>query len=532
MTFSGAVPGPDGQPLDQIRLTGVTATGHHGVLAHERAEGQVFRADVVLHLDTRAAARGDDLAATVSYADVAEDVHDVLAGRPADLVETVAERIAAAALAYPAVHAVDVRVHKPQAPIAVPFDDVEVAIRRDRVRTPVVPAEAPAGEPEQAAQVEPEAPTAPEQAEADSHEPAAERAPVTAVPAPPAPPAPPVTGVPAFDPEPLGVVPAPPEEPEPVRDPLDVAPDEPVEVVIALGANLGEAQATLRQAVTDIDRIAGLQVMEVSPLARTAAVGGPEQPDFLNAVLLARTTLSPREVLHACQRVEEQHGRVREERWGPRTLDVDIVQYGTLVATADDLELPHPRARERAFVLVPWAEVAPDAVLHGLGGGPVAQLAATAPDRSGIRWLALDWLADPQDTVAPAPPAPPAPGTGPVPSSAPLPERPTSGAHAVPPQTVPPQQPVPPQAVPPQQALPPQAAVPPQQAPAQPVHEPIPPAPDSPFAPRPEQYAPATDRAYAAPSDTAPSDTAYLPPTDRAFAPPSYHPPHADDRDR
>ncbi len=549
MTFSGAVPGRDGQPLDQIRLTGVTATGHHGVLAHERAEGQVFRADVVLHVDARAAAAGDDLAATVSYAEVAQDVHDVLAGRPADLIETVAERIAAAALAYPAVQAVDVRVHKPQAPIAVPFDDVEVAIRRDRVRTPVVSAvmasaaEAPgAGVPSEpvvaaapsqsAALAEPDLATHPDAAAepatafatgAPAVEPFSAGAPgeVPATAPPVDAPTAPFEPVAAVPPAPAGPpAPEPAPEPEAPSDPLDEAPTEPVEAVLALGANLGEAQATLRQAVTDIDRIVGLQVMEVSPLARTAAVGGPEQPDFLNAVLLVRTTLSPRELLHACQRVEEQHGRVREEHWGPRTLDVDIVQYGSLVATAHDLELPHPRARERAFVLVPWAEAAPDAVLHGLGGGPVAQLAATAPDRTGIRWLALDWLADPQDTVAP-PSAPPAqyapaiaPGTGPVPSSAPLPPRPASGAQPV-------QPPVPPQ----RPAHPPVA------------HEPIPPAPDSAFAPRSEQWAPPSDPPFP-PS----ADPPYVPPSDAVFPrvetvfPPlpqqPYRPPLDDEHDR
>jgi len=393
VTFAAAVPGPDGQPLDQIRLAGVSATGHHGVLAHERADGQVFSADVVLHLDTRAAASADDLGRTVSYADVARDVHDVLAGSPADLVETVAERIAAVVLDRPAVQAVDVRVHKPQAPIPVPFDDVAIVVRRDREHPPVVPA--PERADESAAPVPAEAPGA---------------SLIDAVPA--------VAGVPA-----PAAVPAPPEpepEPAPAADPLDATPAEPVEAVLALGANLGDAQVTLRQAVTDVDRLPGVQVMEVSPLARTAAVGGPEQPDYLNAVLVVRTTLSPRDLLRSTQQVEAQHGRVREERWGPRTLDVDIVQYGSLVATAPDLELPHPRAQERAFVLVPWAEVAPDAQLLGPGGGPVSQLAVTAPDRGGIRWLALDWLTGPTQSTGQvaAEAADPAP-SAPVPQSAP-----------------------------------------------------------------------------------------------------------------
>ena len=168
-------------------------------------------------------------------------------------------------------------------------------------------------------------------------------------------------------------------------------------MVIAIGANLGDPQATMRSAVAELDRMPGLQITDVSPLARTAAVGGPEeQPDYLNAVLLARTTLPARGLLHVCQEVENVHGRTREERWGARTLDVDLITYGNLTDSAEDLEVPHPRAHERAFVLEPWSQIAPDAVLPGLGGGPVAQLAATAPDRAGIRWLALDWLTDPE----------------------------------------------------------------------------------------------------------------------------------------
>ncbi|ACZ31990.1 2-amino-4-hydroxy-6-hydroxymethyldihydropteridine pyrophosphokinase [Xylanimonas cellulosilytica DSM 15894] len=401
--FASPVLGPDGLPLDQIRLTGVTATGHHGVLPHERAEGQEFGADVVLHLDTRPAAAGDALADTVSYAEVAEEVHAVLAGSPADLVETVAERIAAVVLERPAVVAVDVRVHKPQAPITVPFDDVEVAIRRDRVKVPVVTASLVEPAVVEPAVVEPvETPVA---------EPLAVEAveTLTALPVPaplpaplPVPPPLPVSlPIPAPTPVPAHAEAAPPAppvpepEPEPVVDRLDVDPAEPVEVVLAIGGNLGDPQASLRAAVTDLDRLPGIQVTEVSPLARTTAVGGPdEQPDYLNAVLIARTTLSPRALLRATQAVENAHGRVREERWGPRTLDVDIVRYGSLVAVSDDLVLPHPRAHERAFVLVPWAEVQPDADLPGLGGGPVAQLAETAPDRGGIRWMALDWLTE------------------------------------------------------------------------------------------------------------------------------------------
>jgi dihydroneopterin aldolase/2-amino-4-hydroxy-6-hydroxymethyldihydropteridine diphosphokinase len=110
-------------------------------------------------------------------------------------------------------------------------------------------------------------------------------------------------------------------------------------------------------------------------------------------------------VLAATQQVEAAHGRVREERWGERTLDVDILTYGSVSSADPELSLPHPRANERAFVLVPWAHMDPDAFLPGLGGGPVAALADTAPDRGGVRWLALDWYergSSPRSEPAPA----------------------------------------------------------------------------------------------------------------------------------
>ncbi|MBN9215351.1 MAG: dihydroneopterin aldolase [Microbacterium sp. SCN 70-200] len=117
---------------DRIVLTGIRATGHHGVYLHERREGQVFIADVTLELSLADAARSDDVADTVHYGELAEAVAAVLSGEPVDLLETVAQRIADVALGYDRVDAVEVTIHKPQAPITVPFDDVSVQIRRER----------------------------------------------------------------------------------------------------------------------------------------------------------------------------------------------------------------------------------------------------------------------------------------------------------------------------------------------------------------------------------------------------------------
>lgn len=121
---------PDG--LDEIRLTGLRATGHHGVFEHERRDGQVFVIDLTVRLPLGPAAAGDDLAATVHYGLLAEAVVAAVEGDPVDLIETVAERVAAVALSFEAAREVVVTVHKPSAPITVPFDDVSVTILRRR----------------------------------------------------------------------------------------------------------------------------------------------------------------------------------------------------------------------------------------------------------------------------------------------------------------------------------------------------------------------------------------------------------------
>jgi dihydroneopterin aldolase/2-amino-4-hydroxy-6-hydroxymethyldihydropteridine diphosphokinase len=185
--------------------------------------------------------------------------------------------------------------------------------------------------------------------------------------------------------------------------PVAAAPVAPVPVVLALGANLGDPEATIASTVEELDSLDRVRVSAVSPIATTAPVGGPEQPDYRNAVVLAVTALTPDELLEACHAIEQRHGRARLVRWGARTLDVDVIAYGDpgsadeVVlppdgpvgdAALDRLVLPHPRAHRRAFVLAPWAAVDGQARLRLPDGTvrPVAELLAEAPDREGVRW--------------------------------------------------------------------------------------------------------------------------------------------------
>jgi 2-amino-4-hydroxy-6-hydroxymethyldihydropteridine diphosphokinase len=153
-------------------------------------------------------------------------------------------------------------------------------------------------------------------------------------------------------------------------------------VVLALGSNLGDRLASLQAAVDALGAGPGLDQVVVSPVYQTAPVGGPPQPDYLNAVLVAVTSLPPRAVLDRSRAAEAALSRVRGPRWGPRTIDVDVIAYGNEISGDPELTLPHPRAHERAFVLAPWHDVDPDAVIPGRGR--VADLLAALP-AGGVR---------------------------------------------------------------------------------------------------------------------------------------------------
>jgi 2-amino-4-hydroxy-6-hydroxymethyldihydropteridine diphosphokinase len=138
-----------------------------------------------------------------------------------------------------------------------------------------------------------------------------------------------------------------------------------MKAVVALGANIGSPREQMDVAVALLRE--ATQVIAVSTYFVTKPVGGPEQPDYLNAVCILESELPALDLLAVLQGIEKSLGRERDVRWGPRTIDLDLIQYGSLLSAAAELELPHPRAHERRFVLEPWYEIEPDAILltHG-----------------------------------------------------------------------------------------------------------------------------------------------------------------------
>jgi 2-amino-4-hydroxy-6-hydroxymethyldihydropteridine diphosphokinase len=162
---------------------------------------------------------------------------------------------------------------------------------------------------------------------------------------------------------------------------------EPVRAVLAIGGNLGKRRKTIRNGLKALAATKGISKVVCSPLVESAAVTengvDTSMPNYLNGVVQIMTTLKPKELLTEIRRIETENGRIRLMRWGSRTLDIDIITYGDVLKATKDLTIPHPRAFERAFVLVPWSLLDPDAVLPGFG--KVAELAEPIKDQV---WLA------------------------------------------------------------------------------------------------------------------------------------------------
>jgi len=142
-----------------------------------------------------------------------------------------------------------------------------------------------------------------------------------------------------------------------------------VRAFVGLGGNLGEPSATLREAIRELDGLPATRLLRASRFYRSAAWGVKDQPDFINAVALLETQLDARALLDALLQLERSHGRDRdaETRWGPRTLDLDLLLYGDAVIDEPGLRVPHPHLHERAFALVPMVEIAPEAKIPGHG---------------------------------------------------------------------------------------------------------------------------------------------------------------------
>lgn len=138
---------------------------------------------------------------------------------------------------------------------------------------------------------------------------------------------------------------------------------EPVTAYIALGANLGDRANTMRRALESLNRTDAVRVMRVSSFIENPAVGGPKgSPAFLNGVVQVETTLSPDVLLDRLLEIEKQLGRIRREKWEPRTIDLDVILYGDQIVNTDQLTIPHPLMHERRFVLEPLAEIAPETI--------------------------------------------------------------------------------------------------------------------------------------------------------------------------
>lgn len=359
------------RPLDVITLRGLAAEAIHGVLPDEHLAAQPFVVDLRMWLDASEAARLDEINETVSYAQIAEEIAAILTGPSVRLLETLGQRIADAVLAHERILGVEVTVHKPQAPIAQAFSDVSVTVRRGQIDA---------------------APALASQTTTFSFEtPSSSRKPVASSPLP-------STQPPALAPSPL--------QNTPLTHPRDEAAeaidesDGPAHVVLALGGNIGDAPTRLATAVEALVDSPEVDVLDVSPLLRTCPVlaeGQEPQADYWNAVVLLETRLNPYEVLEFARELEAEAGRVRSEHWGPRTLDVDVIDYEGWTIDEEDLILPHPRAATRAFVLAPWLMVDEDAQL---GDESVAELLRFAPDADGIIDAVDEWLLEPGSVIA------------------------------------------------------------------------------------------------------------------------------------
>ena len=382
--------------LDVIALRGISAQAVHGVLKKEWNAPQSFSADILLWVDTDQAALSDDIADTVSYAEIAEKAHAILRGPSVRLIETLGHRIADVAMEDERVRGVEVTIHKPDAPIDVPFADVSVTIRKGNIPLPFVAAshDLPFDGPTSEEATQPSGPSAPETGTDEVDTPSAGVETVAA----------PSAEADAVAPsEAASEIEVPAEPVKHSHRGAYAVDDRPVtcDVVLAFGGNLGNVPVTLKRAIEEISQWDDVDITTVSPLVRTRAVlrpGQDAQPDYWNGVALGTISLAPLDLLDRIHELEARLGRVRHEVWGARTIDIDVIDIKGMTSDDPRLTLPHPRAHERAFVLSPWLMADEHAELSGYG--PLADLIAQAPDRGGILDAVADWMEDPESVIA------------------------------------------------------------------------------------------------------------------------------------
>ncbi|MEM1376566.1 MAG: 2-amino-4-hydroxy-6-hydroxymethyldihydropteridine diphosphokinase [Pseudomonadota bacterium] len=162
----------------------------------------------------------------------------------------------------------------------------------------------------------------------------------------------------------------------------------PTQAFLGLGGNVGDVRAAMGWAIEQLGLLPSTRVVCVSPLYKTPPWGITTQNWFLNAVVEIDTSLSPHDLLRSVIEIEKQAGRVRDMRWGPRTLDIDVLLYDQISIRTKDLTIPHPRMVERAFVMVPLVDIAPDVMV----AGRAAREIANDVDREELRVLATDWV--------------------------------------------------------------------------------------------------------------------------------------------
>ena len=276
--------------MDEIRIEGLEVYAYHGVFPEENKNGQHFYMNAVLYTDTRKAGRTDALSDSTHYGLVCEEMARAMKEQCFHLLERAAEYVAEKVLrTFPLIREIELEICKPEAPIALPFSNVSVKIRRGWHTA-----------------------------------------------------------------------------------------------YLGIGSNLGDSEGYLRDALQKLSLSEDIRSVKSSRFMHTKPYGVPDQPDFLNAAVVLETLLTPQELLTFLHELEAEAGRVRKERWGARTLDLDILFYDRIVMDSEQLTIPHTDMANREFVLAPLAEL--NAYFrHPLTGKTVREMLAQLRDRDGAQ---------------------------------------------------------------------------------------------------------------------------------------------------